>query len=648
MKKRVLLSLILIWICISLFGRKYFVDPNGSNSNPGTIDLPFSTWEYLGAVLTPGDTGYIRGGTYYCKKITYDRYRIFFSNLNGTPDNMIKIWAYPGEYPVMDFTGDLLRNTPILFFMKNCNYCHIRGLRLTNATQPSDRTTVMGWSLIESSNNLIENCTLDHIGGYGFLVDYDEPRNSVLPSENNTFLNCDAYEISDPLSPSPYDGSNGFSITWTDKANGTTFRGCRAWYISDDGFDSFRGHSQNIKYENCWSFRNGWVNGIERYGGAMGNGYKLGPLPTEIPNDNFKAHTLVNCIAADNTDGGFVCYGLSGELSFTSCLSFSNGFYGFIVAGTGDALITLYNNLAFDEGIYNYNEAVDNWGDHRFWIEDSNVYDNLSSFVPPNIFYNVDNNEFVSIDVMELARPRKPDGSLPDVDFGHLIPESVLIDTGVVVGYPYVGKRPDIGAFETGFGGLAAVPEYQSSYVENPRNKEVILVFNLRLSSSIIPSPSDFNLAIGSEFVNIISVRIEGSNVILLIDREIEAEDIISVSYIQPLTNRLQTAFGGEANSFENKRVANLIGYEESPNLISALIYPNPTNDVFYIQLFGDPPSNDLTIRVYSTSGSIIHQEPLIGGSSIVNVSIDPLPGTYIVEIGSHTETLFAQKLIVN
>jgi hypothetical protein len=48
-------------------------------------------------------------------------------------------------------------------------------------------------------------------------------------------------------------------------------------------------------------------------------------------------------------------------------------------------------------------------------------------------------------------RPRKANGSLPDVQFGHLAPGSGLIDKGVNVGLPYNGAAPDLGPFESNY-----------------------------------------------------------------------------------------------------------------------------------------------------------------------------------------------------
>jgi hypothetical protein len=57
--------------------------------------------------------------------------------------------------------------------------------------------------------------------------------------------------------------------------------------------------------------------------------------------------------------------------------------------------------------------------------------------------------DFVSL-VDTLARgPRQADGSLPVIDFLHLLGNSDLIDKGTNVGLLYIGQAPDLGAFET-------------------------------------------------------------------------------------------------------------------------------------------------------------------------------------------------------
>jgi hypothetical protein len=86
------------------------------------------------------------------------------------------------------------------------------------------------------------------------------------------------------------------------------------------------------------------------------------------------------------------------------------------------------------------------------------------------------NSDFVSVadpsltttgkDISALAGalgPRKPDGSLPDVDFLKLKSGSQMIDRGTDVGIPFVGKAPDLGAYEYGVASSSSTPTTSSS-----------------------------------------------------------------------------------------------------------------------------------------------------------------------------------------
>ena len=57
-------------------------------------------------------------------------------------------------------------------------------------------------------------------------------------------------------------------------------------------------------------------------------------------------------------------------------------------------------------------------------------------------------DDFLSLDDSVSTGPRNPDGSIPESDFLRLAPESDAIDAGTDVGLPFVGKAPDLGAFE--------------------------------------------------------------------------------------------------------------------------------------------------------------------------------------------------------
>jgi len=72
-----LTSYILILITYPLFSQIY-VAPDGSDSNPGTIDKPLESIQKAQELVSAGDTVFIRGGTY---KIREDQISKVVSNL---------------------------------------------------------------------------------------------------------------------------------------------------------------------------------------------------------------------------------------------------------------------------------------------------------------------------------------------------------------------------------------------------------------------------------------------------------------------------------------------------------------------------------------------------------------------------------------
>jgi len=72
------------------------------------------------------------------------------------------------------------------------------------------------------------------------------------------------------------------------------------------------------------------------------------------------------------------------------------------------------------------------------------IYGNCIS----NPSFTVTDADFISLDTLQLRYPRKADGSLPNIDFGKLAPNSDLIDAGTDVGLDYYGDAPDLGPWE--------------------------------------------------------------------------------------------------------------------------------------------------------------------------------------------------------
>jgi len=105
--KKVYLVLFIFFISFSLPAATYYVSTNGSNSNNGTINQPFASWQKAVDVAVAGDIIYIRGGVYNTSgtQRTTGYCGLFIQNKNGTSSNRISILAYPGEVPILDCSG---------------------------------------------------------------------------------------------------------------------------------------------------------------------------------------------------------------------------------------------------------------------------------------------------------------------------------------------------------------------------------------------------------------------------------------------------------------------------------------------------------------------------------------------------------------
>ncbi|RPI44552.1 MAG: hypothetical protein EHM46_02725, partial [Bacteroidetes bacterium] len=120
-----------------------------------------------------------------------------------------------------------------------------------------------GW-MMHGNGIVLENCKVYDVHGGGFSVGGNA-------GSRVDVINCDAYLCIDSLSSSsPGNDGTGFR----NLENGSVYyRGCRAWLCGDQGFsagiDSEVTREQYIDYANCWSFRNGLLEG-------GGTGFKMG------------------------------------------------------------------------------------------------------------------------------------------------------------------------------------------------------------------------------------------------------------------------------------------------------------------------------------------------------------------------------------
>lgn len=448
MIKKILTPFLLLLSASSL-ANNWYVSVNGSDSNTGTKEYPFLTIQKAQSSVTPGDTVFIRGGIYKMQQsqiTSFSGIKAFVTLLDksGTNGKRICYWAYPNEKPVFDFSEVKPNGYRVHAFEVTGSWLYIKGLEVVGVQVPvvNSNTQSICFSNDGGSNNIYEQLSMHDGQAIGFFL---------TAGSNNLILNCDAYRNYDYTSQAGggRNGGNvdGFGNHPSQGSVNNIFRGCRAWFNSDDGYDCISAFEATV-FENCWSFYNGYSVGfISR---ADGNGFKAGGYasrPFNVLPPNIPRNTIRYCLAVMNKANGFYSnHHLQGSDWY------NNTAYG------NDVNFNMLNRKAKTETDYltdgpGYNHVLRNNISFRPRSADIINYDGERCTIDHNSFLNNDisfsENDFLSIDTAQLTAPRQPDGSLPPIDFMHLKPGSRLIDTGVDAGLPFTGKAPDIGCFES-------------------------------------------------------------------------------------------------------------------------------------------------------------------------------------------------------
>ena len=212
----------------------YYVAPEGSNANPGrTADQPFASLAPAVARADPGDLIYLRSGT-------YSETETIEMNRDGTPDRPIRVRAYPGERPVLDFSEQPFSSGSRGIEISGDNGIHVTG-----------------------TGNVIEQCAVHNCRDSGIQL-HSGARDTLV-------LRCDSYRNFD-------DGNDGEN--------------------ADDGWDLWQA-TNAVVITRCWS----WGNGMDVWGlgtafAGDGNGFKLGG------DNRPAAHQLSGCVSFGNVHHG--------------------------------------------------------------------------------------------------------------------------------------------------------------------------------------------------------------------------------------------------------------------------------------------------------------------------------------------------------
>jgi hypothetical protein len=387
-------------------GAVFYVAPGGNDANPGSLASPFGSIVKAAALVNPGDTIYVRGGTY---SLNNDIQLL----RAGTSGNPIRLWAYPGETPILDFAA-----APPLYqaLTVQNDWWHLKGITVK-------RSKSFGlWT--NGSNNIFENMTFTQNRGSGFSM---SGANGRIPT-NNLILNCDSIQNYDV-------GTHGENADGFVAANliglGNVFHGCRAYGNSDDGWDLWQA-SAAVTIESCWSYYNGLNFWNDPSWQGDGNGFKLGRLSG--------AHVINNAMAWSNTYNGFDTNANGTGLHISNSVAYANNFRNWQIEDLPTHV--LLNNISYGGGSPDWIGPL---------VTDAfNTWNGLS----------VSLADFLSTNAIAAQGPRLPDGSLPITDFLKLNSTSHLIDAGVPVGLPYFGLAPDLGSFETGAGSFTNAGDF--------------------------------------------------------------------------------------------------------------------------------------------------------------------------------------------
>ena len=421
-----------------------YISPFGDDGNSGTIGSPFFSLQTAFDLSAAGDTIYLRGGTYY-----YDTEQVL-ADLSGAPGNLINILAYPNEKPILDFLGYSTTNMKCGIKLDDVSYLYFKGFRITNVEQPAiPENGVYGMLLYNS----VYECTIelvecDHVGGWGFAL--------MIDVSDILFLNCDSHDNSDPYSDhnpdpgDPYGGADGWQMDLGGVTD-ITWRGCRAWANSDDGWDT-RLCEGTLIWENCWAFWNGYipetigttianrVNGDDGTGGEWqhggnGVGYKI------CGDGDGETKQLTNCLAFENYLSGFQnspdsVAGPYCDTLFYNCASYSN-WEGFDCEY--DAPSEIRNSISYD-----------NLTDWKYGTESDHDYNSDDIGAPSDA-------DFVTVSSSGMAGPRQANGNLPVLNFLRLADGSQYINAGTDLdiatdcnGNAWDTTNPSLGVYEYG------------------------------------------------------------------------------------------------------------------------------------------------------------------------------------------------------
>jgi parallel beta-helix repeat protein len=374
----------------------YYVATTGSDSNPGTLQQPFRTIVKGVSVLRPGDTTFVRGGT-YAEIIDTNQFN-FPSGTSWT--NAVTISAFQGETVIIqpNAGGEVLNLAG-----EADQYIIFDGIRFD-----AINTGITAISINQGSNHIrFQNCEIKNAYRSGVYILWGN--NNGLPSNYNEFINCEihhngrqGYTTGAPDQPPGLGAGHGIYIT----TQYNVFRGNRVHHNGNWGLHLYSANAQaqgqttmnNLIEQNLVSENGG---NTTRYGGACCGGIVM---------SSGTANEVKNNLVYNNP-----VIGISVEASCSACKVYNNTVYNnaaldiqALTGGSGQ----IQNNIAFPKGVSiagGYTSSNNLTTNPNFVDAASNNFRLLSSSTA------IDAGITLSAVPVDFSLGRRPQGSAYDI-----------------------------------------------------------------------------------------------------------------------------------------------------------------------------------------------------------------------------------------
>jgi len=157
----------------------YYISATGNDSNNGSYENPWNSFNHNNSQLKPGDIVYVMSGIYNKQE------KVLAS---GNSSGLISFEAYPYEHPIIDGTGIIL-SWAGLIQISNKSYIKIQGFTIRNARN----NTIAGIFVLDNSHDIeILNNTISNTSMSGILIgegstSADELNSNITVKYNEIF-----------------------------------------------------------------------------------------------------------------------------------------------------------------------------------------------------------------------------------------------------------------------------------------------------------------------------------------------------------------------------------------------------------------------------------------------------------------------------